>query len=116
VAGAGLSHRPAVEALCAGGPGAIGDLVDRGVEFDPGRGLEAAHSAARILHAGGDATGAAISGALIAAVRAADISLLEDTTVAELVLDGDRVVGVRLLDGGDLFADAVVLATGGAGQ
>ena len=116
VAGAGLSHRPAVEALCAGGPGAIGDLVDRGVEFDPGRGLEAAHSAARILHAGGDATGAAISGALIAAVHAADISLLEDTTVAELVLDGDRVVGVRLLDGGELFADAVVLATGGAGQ
>jgi L-aspartate oxidase len=121
VAGAGLSDDDAARVLCGEGPEAVAGLIRRGVLFDVhdgelSRGLEAAHSHARILHAGGDATGAAISSALVARVRAAGVDVREHTMAVDLhVVDG-RVAGVRLLDGSVLEADAVVLATGGAGQ
>ncbi|KQP25490.1 L-aspartate oxidase [Aeromicrobium sp. Leaf272] len=120
-AGAGLSDDDAVQVLCADGPEAVAGLMRRGVLFDVdagdlARGLEAAHSHARILHAGGDATGAAISEALVARVRAAGIEVREHTLAVDLQLTQGRVCGLRLLDGTVLPADAVVLATGGAGQ
>lgn len=120
-AGAGLSDDEAAEVLCAEGPEAVAGLIRRGVLFDVhdgqfARGLEAAHSHERILHAGGDATGAAIALALIERVRTSGVEVLENTTVVDLVIADGRVVGVRLLDGRELSADAVVLATGGAGQ
>ena len=88
------------------------------------RGLEAAHSRARILHAGGDATGAAIEHALVATVRRRAVRIHEHTMLVDLLVgraaDGDRVTGARLLaaSGGvfEVHADAIVLATGGAGQ
>ncbi|RYJ03292.1 MAG: FAD-dependent oxidoreductase, partial [Actinomycetales bacterium] len=121
VAGAGLSDDEAVEVLCAEGPEAVQHLIDRGVLFDVhdgqlARGLEAAHSHERILHAGGDATGAAIAAALIARLRDSDVVIRENTMVVDLVVEGGRVTGATLLDGGSIEADAVVLATGGAGQ
>lgn len=121
IAGAGLSATRSVEVLCAEGPKAIYDMIDAGVEFDRkdgelARGLEAAHSFARILHGDGDATGAVIASGLIAAVRAANIEVLENVFVADLVLDGSIVTGAKFLDGSVLEADAVILATGGAGQ
>lgn len=121
VAGAGLSDDEAVEVLCAEGPEAVQHLIDRGVLFDVhdgqlARGLEAAHSHERILHAGGDATGAAIAAALIARLRDSDVVIRENTMVVDLVLSEGRVTGATLLDGGSIDADAVVLATGGAGQ
>ncbi|SDD47388.1 L-aspartate oxidase [Auraticoccus monumenti] len=79
-------------------------------------GLEAAHSAARILHAGGDATGAAIVSALLARLTASPVVVRARTTVGDLLVEDGVVVGVRLLDGEELRADAVLLATGGAGQ
>lgn len=131
-AGAGLSVLAAVEALCTDGPDRIEDLVGWGVEFDGdssgwSRGLEAAHSRSRVLHAGGDATGAAIVAALITRVRASGVTVVENAFLADLiVVDASRsaterrVVGVELvLDDGvraRLEADDVVLATGGAGQ
>ena len=120
-AGAGLSDDEAVEVLCAEGPEAVQHLIDRGVLFDVrdgvlARGLEAAHSHERILHAGGDATGAAIAAALIARLRDSSVVVRENTTAVDLAVVGGRVVGVSLLDGERLDADAVVLATGGAGQ
>lgn len=121
VAGAGLSDDDAARVLCGEGPEAVAELVRRGVRFDVhegelSRGLEAAHSHARILHAGGDATGAAISSALVARVRASGVDVREHTMAVDLVVEHGAVVGVRLLDGSVLQADAVVLATGGAGQ
>ena len=121
VAGAGLSDDEAVEVLCAEGPEAVQHLIDRGVLFDVhdgqlARGLEAAHSHERILHAGGDATGAAIAAALIARLRDSDVVIRENTMVVDLLLTEGRVTGATLLDGGSIEADAVVLATGGAGQ
>ncbi|WP_432513534.1 L-aspartate oxidase [Kineococcus sp. SYSU DK001] len=129
-AGAGLSSPAAVEALCAAGPAAVRVLAERGVDFDRGRdggwalGLEAAHSTARVLHAGGDRTGAAISRALAAAVRRSDVTVHEDTFLLGLLTDGGpeggTVTGAEFLTGAGaalrVHADAVVLATGGAGQ
>lgn len=119
-AGAGLCSRSAVEVLCTEGPEAIRALLAWGVGFDRDAdglayGLEAAHSHARILHAGGDATGAAIEHALVAAVRRADIEVREGVLLTDLVVRDGAVVGIETLDG-PVLADAVVLATGGAGQ
>ncbi|CAN5256526.1 L-aspartate oxidase [soil metagenome] len=123
--GAGLNTRRAVEVLCAEGPERIRDLVRLGVEFDRqngglARGREAAHSSARVLHAGGDATGAAIEAALVAAVRESAVRILEYRFVQDLVVAEGRVVGVEVLDPAGrperIEADAVVLASGGAGQ
>jgi L-aspartate oxidase len=123
-AGAGLSDPDTAGILCAEGPEAMLELIERGVQFDMrdgdlAHGLEAAHSHARILHAGGDATGAGIAYALIAQVRDSAVDIREGVTVVDLVVDGadgGRCTGARLLDGSIIEADAVVLATGGAGQ
>lgn len=121
-AGAGLTDAAAVDVLVGEGPARILELVSRGVTFDRtpdgdfARGLEAAHAVPRVLHAGGDATGAEIQAALGAAVRAAHLSVREHALLRDLVVEGGRVTGI-VLDGGErLDADAVILATGGAGQ
>ncbi|WP_125609978.1 L-aspartate oxidase [Specibacter cremeus] len=139
-AGAGHCDPEAVRILCAEAHADIAALERHGVVFDrdpaTGRralGLEGAHSAARILHAGGDATGAAIADGLIAAVRAVaggarrvpgSLRVVEHAFVLDLMTNdggpGSRVTGVALVDGGGGLAvesaDAVLLATGGAGQ
>lgn len=123
-AGAGHGDAGAVRLLCGAAEGAIAALERAGTRFDRAaggeraRGREAAHSAARILHAGGDRTGAEISRALCAAVRAAEIDVREDHFLAELLGAGGRVRGADFWRGTDreeIFADAVILATGGAG-
>ncbi len=121
VAGAGLGDADTVGILCAEGPAAMDELIARGVPFDRhdgelSHGLEAAHAYPRILHAGGDATGAAIAYALIERVRESAVTVREQTTVVDLIVEDGRCVGVTLLDGEQLRADVVVLATGGAGQ
>ncbi len=123
-AGAGMCWEPAVEVLCAEGPGRINDLVNFGVEFDRtgadfAMGLEAAHSHARILHAGGDATGAVTSNALVETVRRTATEIREYTFVADIVVENNHVTGVQVLDADGMqfiAADAVILASGGAGQ
>ncbi|WOF24412.1 L-aspartate oxidase [Microbacterium betulae] len=124
-AGAGLGDGPAAEVLVTEGPQRVRDLIALGVAFDRDgdgrlrRGLEAAHSSPRILHAGGDATGRAIEDALVSAVRAAGVRIVEHAFLVDLVGEDDGIGGARVLvDGGvrTLSADAVVLATGGAGQ
>lgn len=121
-AGAGLVDVAVAAQVCSRGPDALADLVGRGAGFDrapdgtPARGLEAAHAAPRVVHAGGDATGAEIVRALVEAVGASAVVVREDAFALDVVLEGGRAAGVRLLDGEVVPADAVVLATGGAGQ
>ncbi len=120
-AGAGLSERSAAEVVCGAGAEAVADLLAAGVRFDVSegrlaRGLEAAHSSARILHADGDATGAAIAKALAGRLLDSGARVHENTFVSGLVLRDGGVRGARLLDGSTIDADAVILATGGAGQ
>ncbi|MGY3320499.1 L-aspartate oxidase [Arthrobacter sp. TE12232] len=145
-AGAGLNDAEAVRVLCTEAVRDIAGLGRYGVHFDarpdggPALGLEAAHSAPRILHAGGDATGACIARGLVAAVleRAVQGLLRVETSafVTDLLTDAGpdgqpgspsrpgsttppRVTGVEYLAGGrthQLAADGVLLATGGAGR
>ncbi|MET1051720.1 MAG: L-aspartate oxidase [Mycetocola sp.] len=124
-AGAGLCDVDAVRVLCTEGPARIRDLIALGVEFDRtdgdfSRGREAAHSYPRVLHAGGDATGARIEAALVARIRESGAEILENTFLVDLVVADGRACGVLLLsaDGTEITvdADAVVLATGGAGH
>jgi L-aspartate oxidase len=136
-AGDGLSDPEAVRVLVDEGPARIRDLIALGVAFDRGadgdfvKGLEAAHSYPRILHSGGDATGTAIEKALVARLRASDVRVIEHAFLIDLVLENGRVTGVDLLIGDvaasasaphvdgareRVDADAVVLATGGAGE
>ena len=133
-AGAGLCDPVAVRVLCSEGPARVRDLIRFGVDFDRDesgvtRGLEAAHSRSRVLHAGGDATGAAIEAALVATVReraarslrnaGARLRILEHTMLVDLTVHDARVTGAVLLGpDGELRtspADTVILATGGAG-
>lgn len=162
IAGAGLSDPEAVRVLVGEGPARIRELIALGVEFDRDsqgtfvKGLEAAHSYPRILHAGGDATGTAIEKALVARLRTSDVEVIEHAFLIDLVVDDAprgashgsldetgghalrlvetarshdktraRVRGVTLLVGETpatpgtrrtVEADAVVLATGGAGE
>ncbi|TFB71165.1 L-aspartate oxidase [Cryobacterium glaciale] len=124
-AGAGLCDPAAVRVLCEEGPARVRDLIRFGVDFDRdesgmARGLEAAHSRSRVLHAGGDATGAAVEAALVATVRRrAAIDVREHTMLVDLLADEGVVRGARVRGPHgvqhDIGADAVILATGGAG-
>ncbi|TDC22614.1 L-aspartate oxidase, partial [Streptomyces sp. 8K308] len=131
VAGAGLCDEDAVRALVTEGPGAVRRLIALGARFDTDEAgalaltREGGHHRRRIAHAGGDATGAEISRALVAAVRAAGIRTVENALALELLKDAaGRAAGITLHvmgegrhDGvGAVHAPAVVLATGGMGQ
>ncbi|MFH8564945.1 L-aspartate oxidase [Streptomyces sp. NPDC017988] len=131
VAGVGLCDEEAVRTLVTEGPGAVRRLIETGAHFDTGpEGAieltrEGGHHRRRIAHAGGDATGAEVSRALVEAVRARGIPTVENALVLDLLTDAEgRTAGVSLHvmgegqhDGvGAVHAPAVVLATGGMGQ
>ncbi|MFE3021355.1 L-aspartate oxidase [Streptomyces sp. NPDC059256] len=131
VAGAGLCDEEAVRALVTEGPAAVHRLIATGAVFDTSAAgeieltREGGHHRRRIAHAGGDATGAEISRALVEAARTACLSTIENALVLDLLTDAEgRTAGVTLHvmgegqhDGvGAVHAPAVVLATGGMGQ
>jgi L-aspartate oxidase len=132
VAGVGLCDKAAVEVLVREGPARVRELIRLGTRFDrnPDGSLmltrEGGHHANRIVHAGGDATGAEVQRALHAAVRRDPwIRLVEHALVLDLMRASDgRACGVTLHvlgegteDGvGAVLARAIVLATGGMGQ
>ncbi|MCW2679010.1 MAG: L-aspartate oxidase [Frankiales bacterium] len=132
VAGVGLCDEAAVKVLCDEGPSRLRELIALGAAFDrdPSGQLaltrEGGHHRNRIVHAGGDATGAEVQRALVAAVKAhPSIRLVEHALVLDLLRTADgRAAGVTLHvlgegteDGvGSVHARAVVLATGGMGQ
>jgi L-aspartate oxidase len=131
-AGAGLCDPDAVRVLVDEGPDAVHGLVGIGTRFDTVTGgdlaltREGGHRRDRIVHAGGDATGAEIQRALVAAVRAApDIEVVEHALVLDLLRAADgglagvtlHVMGEGRRDGvGAVSCRAVVLASGGMGQ
>jgi L-aspartate oxidase len=112
-AGRGLSRPSAVRALTEEAPARIVDLLELGIAFDHGLGLEGGHSRRRIVHSGGAATGERIARTL--ARRAFEhprIELLGERRVDGLWSHGGRCIGV-LTDRGAVAAPATVLATGG---
>ncbi len=133
-AGAGLCDEEAVRILVEEAPAAARWLMQMGVVFDRAEshnhahatpdglllGREGAHSRWRVLHAGGDATGAEIERALTDALRArSSIEVFEETFVQELLFQDGTCVGLQALDrSGQSFrleARATILASGGAG-
>ena len=135
MAGAGLCDEAAVRALVTEGPQRVRELVALGANFDLAPNGEIAltreggHHRDRIAHAGGDATGAEISRALIAALEAVrddpGIEVLEHALVLDILTSASgtacgvtlHVIGEGSRDGvGAALGRAVVLATGGIGQ
>jgi L-aspartate oxidase len=132
VAGAGVCDRDAVRVLVTEGPDAVHELIALGTRFDHTTAgelsltREGGHHRDRIAHAGGDATGAEIQRALIAAVEEQPgIEVIQHALAVDLLLDAaGGVAGVTLhvmgegqRDGvGAVHCRAVVLASGGLGQ
>lgn len=132
IAGAGLCDTKAVDVLVTEGPEAVRKLIAHGAVFDKSETGEIAltreggHLRNRIIHAGGDATGAEVSRALLSAVQSDEgIEIIENALAID-VLKGQsgavcgvtlHVIGAGSIDGvGRALAKAVVIATGGLGQ
>ncbi len=125
-AGAGLCDTEAVRVLVDEGPSRVEELIALGAVFDrqPGGALDLAreggHSMARVVHAGGAATGAEVERALVDATRSSAAAVMEEWFALELLVEDGRCRGVKALtsDGRvvEVRARHTVLATGGAGQ
>lgn len=132
-AGRGAARESAVRVLCEEAPARLAELTALGVSFDADRhgalalGLEGGHSARRVAHAGGSATGRRITRALSAAVAVdAGIEVLEGASASALWVHEGRCIGllaepVRRRSTQSTLATAVavaargtLLATGGA--
>ncbi|WP_369369978.1 L-aspartate oxidase [Promicromonospora sp. Populi] len=139
-AGGGLSDPDAVQVLVTEGPARVRELMARGAVFDRAADgdialtREGGHHADRIAHAGGDATGAEISRALVAQIEAVrhdpGIEVVENALVLDVLTTAPAADGARRACGitlhvrgegsrdgvGAVLAPAVILATGGIGQ
>jgi L-aspartate oxidase len=108
------------------GPPRIEELIEWGTEFDrAGTKIaftrEGAHSRSRVLHAHGDSTGREIGRSLcLKAAAQTNITFCEFEFTTDLLMRDGHVAGVRVLDQAgqthQVFASAVLLATGGLGQ
>ena len=124
-AGHGCNDDAAVRVACDGARGAVEWLESQGVRFARSGGawslhLEAAHSRPRVLHAGGDTTGAEIMRALRQrAAAATHIELLPSLRATALLRSDDGACGVEAETAGGervaVHARDVVIATGGIG-
>ncbi|MGH9120136.1 MAG: L-aspartate oxidase [Acidimicrobiales bacterium] len=125
-AGGGLGDTDAVRVLVDEGPGRVNELIAMGAMFDVGpdgglaRAREGGHSVARIIHAGGAATGAEIERALVQEVNDTAAVVYEHAFALDLMVQSRRCRGVTAMsaDGEVIEVPArhVLLATGGAGQ
>ncbi|PVZ08880.1 L-aspartate oxidase [Actinomycetospora cinnamomea] len=128
-AGGGLVDASAARAILAAGPAAVTALRGQGAVFDAepdggaarlARTREGGHSALRVVHAGGDATGAEVERALLAATSRAALTVLAGHAATAVLTGPDgSVQGLEVRDDdgrpGRLAAPAVLLATGGVG-
>ncbi len=125
-AGAGLCDAEAVRVLVDEGPARVNELIAQGAIFDrdsQGELLlarEGGHSHARVVHAGGAATGVEVERALVAAVHQTAAAVYEHWFALDLLLEGGRCAGVVALgpsgERAEVRAGHVLVATGGAGQ
>ncbi|WP_428909254.1 L-aspartate oxidase [Niallia sp. Krafla_26] len=118
------NNEKAVREMTKEAPSLIKELISEGVPFDRDEsgeiklGLEGAHSENRIIHSGGDATGKNVIDFLLSQTH--HIKIAENMTVYDLLIEDQRCVGVKVKDSNgkplSIFADHVVIATGGVGQ
>lgn len=126
-AGAGLCDPGAVADLVAAAPAEITRLAALGARLEREHlRREGGHSRHRIVHAGGDATGAEVHRVLTEALLARGVEILSGTMALDLLVSEDGQAGGVLagmtgadggpLRGGVVTARAVIIATGGFGQ
>ncbi len=122
IAGANHNDESAVRVMSEMSIELIKDIIDRGMPFDVGDDgnilytKEAAHSANRIIHAGGDATGRHMHHFMMAQNPH---PLQRNTLVYDLLLDNGKCYGVKALvnyESMTIYADEVVIASGGVGS
>jgi L-aspartate oxidase len=126
VAGDGLCRREGVKILVSEGVRHVRKLMEIGVPFDSaGKSIalarEGCHSRARVLHAGGDATGAQIVDTLTAQIKNTQVTVLEQRHLVDLLVHNQTCYGALVWDEAkrqlQVFRSRVViLATGGIGQ
>ncbi len=128
LAGGGLCDEKVVDLAVRTGPALVQELAQWGADFDLQQGQlalaltrEGGHSANRIVHAHGDATGQAICTALINRLNnQSAIRLMEHTFVIDLLTHKDRCVGALVARPGKeltiIWAKKIILAAGGIGQ
>ena len=136
--GNGLCGERAVEILVKEGPERVKELINIGANFDSKKGdflftQEGGHSVKRIIHAQGDATGREVEKTLVSCVRSAhcgfksktfysprNIKIFENTFCIDLIVDDNKCFGAYMFTAKEgffpVFADKVILASGGAGQ
>ncbi|MFO0837936.1 MAG: L-aspartate oxidase [Phycisphaerae bacterium] len=122
----GLGHESVIRDVVGDAPRRIGELIDWGAQFDRTRdqivlGLEGGHSAARIVHSHGDATGHEIARVLLGRARGHPrIRIFENCFAIDLLTFDGQVVGVvtrHTKYGHQMFwATTTILATGGLGR
>jgi L-aspartate oxidase len=125
-AGAGLVDPEAARILTSEAADRIADLVRLGVPFDSvdgevALGKEGAHSRNRILHAGGDSTGAHIELTLSEVAHHSRVTILEHSQALNVIVEDGVATGVVALDTRtnsieEFDGRHVILATGGCGQ
>src|SRR5262249_2009405 len=120
-AGAGLCDRAVVDLVVREAPRQIDELIQLGAKFDAGLGMEGGHSAARIVHALGDATGFEVMRAIIARARAApNVTIWDRTFTLDLLTSEGACLGAHVHRPSRehllVWAKQTVLAAGGAGM
>lgn len=123
LAGAGLCNEQSVETLCENSVGILDELHALGMQFDCDENgdilftKEAAHSTERIVHADGDATGRKLYEFLL---QKNPHPVMDHTVVTDLLMSNNRCYGVTVLTKNEemvnLYADAVIIASGGVGS
>jgi len=124
-AGAFHNDKKAVKFMVEKGPEAITRLIELGVEFEQSEGTlkltrEGGHSSKRISYVG-DFTGQEIESILVKRVRNhPNIDIFENTFAVDLIVENKQVYGAKIIIRNHridyIFADAVIIATGGSGQ
>lgn len=126
-AGSGLVDYNVIKEISSLSSEVIEDLINHGIKFDTDQNknlsftIEGAHSVNRILHAGGDGTGIIMESVLaIQILKNSKITMLENTLVTKILQNKSYdAIGVEILRNGEhqkILSNAVILATGGAGQ
>jgi L-aspartate oxidase len=126
LAGAGLCSAPELRCLVEEGPMRVAELIAAGARFDRtpngqlSTTIEGGHRHRRVVHAGGDATGAEVARVLTAAAHAAGVEIVSGATALQLTRSASGQVTGALVEVDDVLgvisARAVVLATGGIGN
>lgn len=121
VAGAGLCNKKIVKEVLGNSGEILNKLKKEGVLFDEVPGKEGGHSRARIQHVSDQTGKFLVDQFWQQALKRNNTQLMFDWIITDLIVEDDVCDGVivsNLLSGEQLglYADAVILATGGAGN